>query len=146
MLKIVYNVLCSLAFMHLTNVIHRDVKPANILISSDCNVKICDFGLSRSLPNRCKYTTYQRFEDQPPHYRENLNTTKLRSRASLSLQSKKTQGQSLWTVQPIKKELIANMLLEDRPRRKEMKRIMSLHVGSRWYRAPEISLVEKSYD
>jgi serine/threonine protein kinase len=27
-----------------------------------------------------------------------------------------------------------------------MKRIMSLHVGSRWYRAPEISLVEKSYD
>ena len=58
MLKIVYNVLCSLAFMHLTNVIHRDVKPANILISSDCNVKICDFGLSRSLPNRCKYTTY----------------------------------------------------------------------------------------
>jgi serine/threonine protein kinase len=23
---------------------------------------------------------------------------------------------------------------------------MSLHVGSRWYRAPEISLVEKSYD
>ena len=27
-----------------------------------------------------------------------------------------------------------------------MKRVMSLHVGSRWYRAPEISLVEKSYD
>ena len=23
---------------------------------------------------------------------------------------------------------------------------MSLHVGSRWYRAPEISLVEKQYD
>ena len=27
-----------------------------------------------------------------------------------------------------------------------MKRNMSLHVGSRWYRAPEISLVEKQYD
>jgi hypothetical protein len=46
----------------------------------------------------------------------------------------------------MKKEMISDMLLEDRPRRKEMKRIMSLHVGSRWYRAPEISLVEKSYD
>jgi serine/threonine protein kinase len=23
---------------------------------------------------------------------------------------------------------------------------MSIHVGSRWYRAPEISLVEKRYD
>jgi serine/threonine protein kinase len=27
-----------------------------------------------------------------------------------------------------------------------MQRNMSLHVGSRWYRAPEISLVEKQYD
>ena len=27
-----------------------------------------------------------------------------------------------------------------------MRRNMSLHVGSRWYRAPEISLVEKQYD
>ena len=26
------------------------------------------------------------------------------------------------------------------------KRYMSIHVGSRWYRAPEISLVEKRYD
>jgi serine/threonine protein kinase len=38
------------------------------------------------------------------------------------------------------------MLIADRSRRKEMKRVISLHVGSRWYRAPEISLVEKSYD
>ena len=27
-----------------------------------------------------------------------------------------------------------------------MKRCMSIHVGSRWYRAPEVSLVEKQYD
>jgi mitogen-activated protein kinase 1/3 len=27
-----------------------------------------------------------------------------------------------------------------------MKRNMSLHVGSRWYRAPEIALIEKQYD
>ena len=27
-----------------------------------------------------------------------------------------------------------------------MKRHLSLHVGSRWYRAPEICLVEKHYD
>lgn len=50
MLKIVYNCLCAIAFLHLCNVIHRDVKPANILIMSDCNVKLCDFGLSRSIP------------------------------------------------------------------------------------------------
>jgi serine/threonine protein kinase len=47
---------------------------------------------------------------------------------------------------PVKREIVSELLIQDRPRRKEMKRIMSLHVGSRWYRAPEISLVEKSYD
>ena len=50
LLKIVYNSLCSLNFMHAANVMHRDLKSANILITAECDVKICDFGLSRSLP------------------------------------------------------------------------------------------------
>ena len=48
-LLIIYNTLCAIKFLHSANVIHRDLKPANILIDSDCNVKICDFGLARSL-------------------------------------------------------------------------------------------------
>jgi p38 MAP kinase len=28
-------------------VIHRDLKPENILINEDCDLKICDFGLTR---------------------------------------------------------------------------------------------------
>ena len=50
LLKIMYNTLCALAFLHEANVMHRDLKSANILITSDCNAKICDFGLSRSIP------------------------------------------------------------------------------------------------
>jgi len=45
-----YNMLCALNFLHSANIIHRDLKPANFLVTSDCNVKICDFGLSRVLP------------------------------------------------------------------------------------------------
>jgi len=47
LLYIVYQVLRGLVYIHSANVIHRDVKPGNILISSECDVKICDFGLAR---------------------------------------------------------------------------------------------------
>ena len=50
LILVVYNLLCALQFMHEANVVHRDIKASNILVSSDCDVKICDFGLSRSLP------------------------------------------------------------------------------------------------
>ena len=47
---ITYNLLCSLNFIHSTNLMHRDMKPQNILIDSNCQIKLCDFGLSRTVP------------------------------------------------------------------------------------------------
>jgi len=45
----VYNLLCAIKYIHESKVIHRDLKPANVLINEDCTVKLCDFGLARSL-------------------------------------------------------------------------------------------------
>jgi mitogen-activated protein kinase 1/3 len=46
---IVYNLLCSIKYMHESNVLHRDLKPANVLLNEDCTVKLCDYGLARSI-------------------------------------------------------------------------------------------------
>ena len=50
-LILIYILMCAIRFLHSANVMHRDIKPANILVDNDLNVKICDFGLSRSLPD-----------------------------------------------------------------------------------------------
>mmetsp|Transcript_18368 Transcript_18368/g.28199 ORF Transcript_18368/g.28199 Transcript_18368/m.28199 type:complete len:144 (+) Transcript_18368:190-621(+) len=46
---IVYNLLCAVKYLHESKVIHRDLKPANILVNEDCSVKLCDYGLARSI-------------------------------------------------------------------------------------------------
>jgi len=50
LVKLAYNILLSLAFIHEANVMHRDFKPSNILVNQNYNVKICDFGVSRTVP------------------------------------------------------------------------------------------------
>ncbi|KAL8160218.1 hypothetical protein V2J09_001755 [Rumex salicifolius] len=42
-----YQLLRGLKYIHSANVIHRDLKPSNLLINANCDLKICDFGLSR---------------------------------------------------------------------------------------------------
>lgn len=44
-----YQILKGLHVIHQSNVLHRDLKPGNLLINSNCELKICDFGLSRKI-------------------------------------------------------------------------------------------------
>jgi hypothetical protein len=46
-LRYILDLLEALAFAHENNVVHRDVKPANIMVLSSGAIKVMDFGLSR---------------------------------------------------------------------------------------------------
>ena len=57
--KIIWQVLKAVEFCHSHNIIHRDVKPENILVSKAGVVKLCDFGFARSLAGPgASYTDY----------------------------------------------------------------------------------------
>lgn len=111
---LIYNMLCGIKYLHSANVLHRDLKPANILINEDCSVKICDFGLARSMEG------------------------------ILDAVNEKTLKNS--------KDTLKNEIPdEDNPINKKMniinrKRQLTSHVVTRWYRAPELILLERYYD
>ncbi|KAI8872795.1 kinase-like protein [Ramicandelaber brevisporus] len=42
-----YQILRGLKYIHSANVLHRDLKPGNLLVNADCELRICDFGLAR---------------------------------------------------------------------------------------------------
>ncbi|KAH0793466.1 TKL family protein kinase [Histomonas meleagridis] len=46
---IAYEVAQGMAFLHSKRIIHRDLKTLNVLLDSNCEPKICDFGISRKI-------------------------------------------------------------------------------------------------
>ncbi len=42
-----YQVLRGLKYLHSARIMHRDLKPQNLLVDSNCDLRICDLGLAR---------------------------------------------------------------------------------------------------
>uniref|UniRef100_A0A8D0KSU2 Mitogen-activated protein kinase 15 n=1 Tax=Strix occidentalis caurina TaxID=311401 RepID=A0A8D0KSU2_STROC len=96
---ILYQLLKATKFIHSGNVIHRDQKPSNILLDADCFVKLCDFGLARSL---CQMN-----EDQGnPALTEYVATRWYRAPEILLSSQSYTKGVDMWSIGCILGELL----------------------------------------
>lgn len=61
----VYQVLRALKTLHGSNVIHRDLKPSNLLVNSNCDLKVCDFGLARIIDDESTMKEKTSSQQQP---------------------------------------------------------------------------------
>ncbi|XP_010871849.2 mitogen-activated protein kinase 15 [Esox lucius] len=96
---VMYQLLKATKYLHSGNVIHRDQKPSNILLDTDCFVKLCDFGLARSL--------YQIQEDSGnPALTEYVATRWYRAPEILLGSSRYTKGVDMWSIGCILGEML----------------------------------------
>ncbi|XP_008935707.1 PREDICTED: mitogen-activated protein kinase 15, partial [Merops nubicus] len=96
---ILYQLLKATKFIHSGNVIHRDQKPSNILLDADCFVKLCDFGLARSLSQMNE-------EQSNPALTEYVATRWYRAPEILLSSRSYTKGVDMWSIGCILGEML----------------------------------------
>ncbi len=57
---IMYQTFKALKYVHSAKLVHRDMKPSNLLLNAECLMKVADFGLARSLLNDTVDTSGER--------------------------------------------------------------------------------------
>ncbi|MCQ2821482.1 MAG: mitogen-activated protein kinase [archaeon] len=155
---LMYRILCGLKYIHSCSVLHRDLKPGNILLNDNYVVKICDFGLARCVN---KEDEDEVIEEKVVDNHRGLDRDKLTGKGKYlnkylgnkgGAQPAPDTGRSAET--PVSNSTAPLTPMTGGPKRppmlKDLKKkanqqVLSCHVVTRWYRAPELILIESDY-
>lgn len=126
---ILWQIFRALRYLHAAGVVHRDMKPTNLLLNRDCELALADFGLARYIPQRADVASEDAGEGPNAlsghvHHRVDASTpdaTQASSSSSSSLTSKSSKSTT-------------------------SKNKLTKYVVTRWYRAPELLVQNKQYD
>ncbi|VDL18590.1 unnamed protein product [Hymenolepis diminuta] len=121
---IIYQILKAVKYIHSADVIHRDLKPSNILVDSDCNAKVCDFGLTRSL---ARINGQKDREMDNPELTEYVATRWYRAPEILLSSTHYTKGVDMWSIGCILAEMfIGKALFPGTSTLNQLEKIMSV--------------------
>ena len=151
--KYIYHILCGLKYIHSCSVLHRDLKPGNILLDHNYQIKICDFGLARCVnkdnddeivetvleEKKVNQSQLEKHSEFLNKYASPSTDRNQKDNQKKEISSKQEGGLTSKTEKnkfPPKLKFLKNQKKEQ---------ILTAHVVSRWYRAPELILVEMNY-
>eukprot|EP01121_Diplochlamys_sp_Union-15-3_P013371 TRINITY_DN4140_c0_g1_i3.p1 TRINITY_DN4140_c0_g1~~TRINITY_DN4140_c0_g1_i3.p1 ORF type:complete len:464 (-),score=60.70 TRINITY_DN4140_c0_g1_i3:14-1405(-) len=94
---ITYQLLKAIKYMHSGNVLHRDMKPSNLLLNAECLLRVADFGLARCVDQK---------DDKMPILTDYIATRWYRAPEILLGSNKYTKGVDMWSIGCILGEIL----------------------------------------
>jgi mitogen-activated protein kinase 1/3 len=132
---LLYQILCGIHYLHSANLIHRDLKPGNILVNENCDLKICDFGLARATAVMPAWQA----ETAKVDYSNGV------VKGASSVPNAPLQNTPPEMKEPVTAAGAPSSTEAAIPPPPGLFRLMTKHVVTRWYRSPELIRLTEHY-